>query len=72
MTDGQKLVTFIDSMMVGDNPFKTDISIKKDVTEAEMKKNCATYSCKECPLLKRCSMAEVLYSMTKDSMTSRA
>ncbi len=67
MTDGQRLVFFLDGMMAQSRPIiNIDASIKKDATEKEMESFCKEYPCGKCPILQRCSMAANMFKIEID------
>ncbi len=67
MTDGQKLVSFLDGIMAQHRPMiNIDNSIKKDATEKEMESYCKEYMCDKCPILQRCSMAANMFNVEVD------
>ena len=63
--DNQKLVMFLDNIMgCGLLQTENDQSVVKDATEREMIDHCDIYACIDCPIIKRCSMADNLYNYT--------
>ena len=61
MTDGQKLVAFLNRMMGCDDNDIIDHTIVKDATNEEIDKHCKKGACKNCAILQRCQLAEQLY-----------